>query len=72
VQTCNTLRGGMSVRRLAWKDASMSSDVAPDVSALAINVTILEGLRWTDTRRGVEFTLTTLSTSGSSRTGASR
>jgi hypothetical protein len=38
----------------------MSSDVVPDVSALAINVTIPEGLRWTDTRRGQEFTLTTL------------
>jgi hypothetical protein len=38
----------------------MSSDVVPDVSALAINVTIPEGLRWTDTRRGEEFTLTTL------------
>jgi hypothetical protein len=38
----------------------MSSDVAPDVSALAINVAIPEGLRWTDTRRGAEFTLTTL------------
>lgn len=38
----------------------MSSDVAPDVSALAINVTIPEPLRWTDTRRGEEFTLTTL------------
>ena len=38
----------------------MSSDVAPDVSALAINVTIPEGLRWTDTRRGEKFTLTTL------------
>ena len=38
----------------------MSSDIAPDVSALAINVTIPEGLRWTDTRRGEEFTLTTL------------
>jgi hypothetical protein len=38
----------------------MSSDVAPDVSALAINVTIPERLRWTDTRRGEEFTLTTL------------
>jgi hypothetical protein len=30
------------------------------VSALAINVTIPEQLRWTGTRRGVEFTLTTL------------
>ena len=38
----------------------MSSDMAPDVSALAINVTIPQGLRWTDTRRGEEFTLTTL------------
>ena len=38
----------------------MSCDIAPDVSALAINVTIPEGLRWTDTRRGEEFTLTTL------------
>jgi hypothetical protein len=38
----------------------MSSDVGPNVSALAINVTIPEGLRWTDTRRGEEFTLTTL------------
>jgi len=32
----------------------------PQVSALAINVTIPEDLRWTDTRRGVAFTLTTL------------
>ncbi|WP_433318749.1 hypothetical protein [Micromonospora chersina] len=38
----------------------MSSDVPLEVSALAINVTIPEGLRWTDTRRGEEFTLTTL------------
>jgi hypothetical protein len=38
----------------------MSSDVALDVSALAINVTIPEALRWTDTRRGEEFLLTTL------------
>jgi hypothetical protein len=38
----------------------MSSDIAPDVSALAINVTIPEELRWTDTRRGEEFALTTL------------
>ncbi|MEV6247994.1 hypothetical protein AB0M38_17595 [Streptomyces sp. NPDC051742] len=36
----------------------MSSDL--DVSALAINVTIPEALRWTDTRRGDDFTLTTL------------
>jgi len=38
----------------------MSSDLALDVSALAINVTIPEALRWTDTRRGEVFTLTTL------------
>lgn len=38
----------------------MSSDVAADVSALAINVSIPQELRWTDTRRGEEFTLTTL------------
>ncbi|MFC4019049.1 hypothetical protein ACFOW4_14020 [Micromonospora sp. GCM10011542] len=38
----------------------MDTDVALDVSALAINVTIPEGLRWTDTRRGEEFTLTTI------------
>jgi hypothetical protein len=38
----------------------MSSDVTVDVSALAINVTIPEELRWTDTRRGAEFLLTTL------------
>jgi hypothetical protein len=38
----------------------MSTDVAVDVSALAINVTIPEPLRWTDVRRGQEFELTTL------------
>jgi hypothetical protein len=38
----------------------MSHDVAVDVSALAINVTIPDDLRWTDTRRGEEFVLTTL------------
>lgn len=31
-----------------------------DVSALAINVTIPEALRWTDTRRGETFVLSTL------------
>jgi hypothetical protein len=34
--------------------------IEPEVSALAINVTIPEGLRWTDTRRGETFLLTTL------------
>lgn len=38
----------------------MSEDVAAEVTALAINVTIPDALRWTDTRRGEEFTLTTL------------
>ena len=38
----------------------MSSDVAVELSALAINVTIPDDLRWTDTRRGEEFLLTTL------------
>jgi hypothetical protein len=38
----------------------MASDITPQMSALAINVTIPEALRWTDTRRGEEFTLTTL------------
>ncbi|MFF1697047.1 hypothetical protein ACFVXC_26130 [Streptomyces sp. NPDC058257] len=36
----------------------MSSDL--EVSALAINVTIPQELRWTDTRRGEEFMLSTL------------
>ncbi|MEW2165687.1 hypothetical protein AB0912_22220 [Streptomyces sp. NPDC007084] len=36
----------------------MSSE--PEVSALAINVTVPQELRWTDTRRGEAFTLTTL------------
>jgi hypothetical protein len=38
----------------------MAGDNRPEVSALAINVTIPEALRWTDTRRGEEFMLTTL------------
>jgi hypothetical protein len=38
----------------------MSSAVVAEVSALAINVTIPEDLRWTDVRRGEEFELTTL------------
>ena len=36
------------------------NDDAPEVSALAINVTVPEHLRWTDVRRGEEFTLTSL------------
>ncbi|MCZ2828775.1 hypothetical protein O2W14_08030 [Modestobacter sp. VKM Ac-2986] len=38
----------------------MTHDAPAEVSALAINVTIPEQLRWTDTRRGEEFVLTTL------------
>ena len=38
----------------------MSGDDTPDVNALAINVAIPERLRWTDTRRDEQFTLTTL------------
>ena len=38
----------------------MEDGAAAEVSALAINVTIPESLRWTDTRRGEEFVLTTL------------
>jgi hypothetical protein len=38
----------------------MDGDLTPEVSALAINVTIPEALRWTDSRRGEEFILTTL------------
>ncbi|MFE3518552.1 hypothetical protein [Streptomyces sp. NPDC059166] len=36
----------------------MEDDI--EVSALAINVTVPEPLRWTDTRRGETFTLITL------------
>ncbi len=35
-------------------------DEAVEVSALAINVTVPESRRWTDSRRGVEFVLTTV------------
>ncbi|HEV2371100.1 MAG TPA: hypothetical protein VGS19_02930 [Streptosporangiaceae bacterium] len=38
----------------------MDSDKGTEVTALAINVTIPEAMRWTDTRRGETFTLTTL------------
>jgi hypothetical protein len=38
----------------------MVGDIVPQVSALAINVTIPEELQWADTRRGEAFTLTTL------------
>jgi hypothetical protein len=38
----------------------MDGDEGVDVTALAINVTIPEPLRWKDSRRGEEFTLQTL------------
>jgi len=38
----------------------MSSDGTLEVSALAINVTVPQALRWTDTRRDEAFVLTTL------------
>ena len=37
-----------------------SEPATPEVSALAINVVIPPELRWTDTRRGEEFELQTL------------
>ena len=43
-----------------WKHACMSSRSGVEVTALAINVTVPEALRWTDSRRGETFTLTTL------------
>jgi hypothetical protein len=53
--------------RDACDDASMGSDdmstgaaAVPEVTALAINVTIPEDLRWTDTRRGTEFRLASI------------
>ena len=36
------------------------SDEEIEVTALAVNVTIPDHLRWTDIRRGDEFTLMTL------------
>lgn len=38
----------------------MDDHAEPEVSALAINVTVPQPLRWTATRRGEEYTLTTL------------
>ena len=43
-----------------WQSAGMSEDEEIVVSALAINVTIPEAMRWTDTRRGQTFRLDTL------------
>ena len=41
-------------------DGLVNSDKGIEVTALAINVTIPEALRWTDSRRGETFSLTTL------------
>lgn len=38
----------------------MTDESGPEVSALAINVSIPEPLRWNDVRRGEEFLLSTL------------
>ncbi|TQM58335.1 hypothetical protein [Humibacillus xanthopallidus] len=38
----------------------MSEDEDLDISAMAVNVTIPESLRWNDSRRGQEFRLDTL------------
>jgi hypothetical protein len=54
------IRAGASVRCVSEVHAAMSSDVAIDVTALAINVTTPEELRWTNTWGGEEFLLTTL------------
>jgi hypothetical protein len=40
--------------------SAVTRDAELEVAAAAINVTIPELLRWTDSRRGEEFTLTTL------------
>lgn len=54
--------GPLLVRDDDGMDDSDASDDGDDieVSALAINVTVPERLRWTDVRRGEEFVLTTL------------
>jgi hypothetical protein len=38
----------------------VASDDAPEVTALAININVPAPLQWTDTRRGEEFTLTSI------------
>lgn len=38
----------------------MTSDITPEVTALALNVDVPPALQWKDTRRGEEFTLTTI------------
>ncbi|MBX6748227.1 MAG: hypothetical protein IRY85_00930 [Micromonosporaceae bacterium] len=38
----------------------MTSDITPEVTALAINFNVPAPLQWKDTRHGEEFTLTTI------------
>jgi hypothetical protein len=38
----------------------MTSDITPEVTALALNVNVPAALQWKDSRRGQEFTLTTI------------
>jgi uncharacterized protein YaiE (UPF0345 family) len=58
---CAAVRGRASRGiRLSSRIAVMSSGEGVEVTALAINVTIPESQRWTDTRRGERFNLTTL------------
>jgi hypothetical protein len=52
--------GSVTSKRAATSDRRGESTGEVEVSALAINVTVPEALRWTDTRRGEEFVLTTL------------
>ena len=42
------------------EEGAVTGHSGVEVTALAINVTIPEALRWTDTRRGETFTLTTI------------
>lgn len=45
---------------LGWQYWAMPDSKGVEVSALAINVTVPESLRWTDARRGQTFELQTL------------
>jgi hypothetical protein len=53
-------RDGSGGERQQGQDAGVCTEPPPEVSALAINVVVPEPLRWTDTRRGDTFELTTL------------
>ncbi len=49
-----------SSRAFSWNPVPVSSDTILEVSAVAVNITIPEALRWSDTRRGEGLMLTTL------------